>query len=42
MKREYESFKGIPGDGGAHAIDWAILNKEAEWGGTLLQVHHVH
>jgi len=28
---------GIPGDGGPHAIDWAILNKEKEWGGILLQ-----
>lgn len=28
---------GPPGDGGATALDWAILNDEPEWGVTVLQ-----
>jgi len=32
---------GIPGDGGPNAVDWAVLNQEKEWGGTLLQASDV-
>ncbi|MCO6488424.1 MAG: hypothetical protein J5I98_08405 [Phaeodactylibacter sp.] len=28
---------GIKGDRGASSLDWAILNKEKEWGATILQ-----
>jgi len=28
---------GIPGDRGPSALDWAILNRESEWGVTVLQ-----
>ena len=28
---------GIVGDRGAHALDWAILNQESEWGVTVVQ-----
>jgi len=30
---------GICGDRGPSALDWAILNKEARWGVTVLQVN---
>lgn len=30
---------GIKGDRGPSSLDWAILNKEAEWGVTLLQAN---
>jgi len=32
---------GIPGDRGPSALDWAILNDEAEWGVTVLQANAV-
>lgn len=28
---------GIPGDGGSSSLDWAILDREREWGVTVLQ-----
>ncbi|MBZ0144099.1 MAG: hydrogenase maturation protein [Rhodocyclaceae bacterium] len=30
---------GIPGDRGPSALDWAIMNDEAEWGVTVLQAN---
>lgn len=30
---------GIPGDRGPSALDWAVLNDEAEWGVTVLQAN---
>lgn len=30
---------GIAGDRGAHALDWAIMNKERSWGVTILQAN---
>ncbi len=30
---------GIPGDRGPSALDWAILNREAQWGVTVLQAN---
>lgn len=30
---------GIPGDRGPSALDWAILNREARWGVTVLQAN---
>lgn len=30
---------GVPGDRGPSALDWAVLNKEAEWGVTVLQAN---
>ena len=32
---------GIPGDRGPSALDWAIMNNEAEWGVTVLQANAV-
>ncbi len=32
---------GIPGDRGPSALDWAILEKEAHWGVTVLQANEV-
>ncbi len=32
---------GIPGDRGPSALDWAIMNSEAEWGVTVLQANAV-
>jgi putative two-component system hydrogenase maturation factor HypX/HoxX len=32
---------GIPGDRGPSALDWAIMNDEAEWGVTVLQANAV-
>lgn len=30
---------GIAGDRGAHALDWAVLNRSSEWGVTLLRAN---
>lgn len=30
---------GIAGDRGAHALDWAILNRSSEWGVTILRAN---
>ena len=30
---------GIPGDRGAHALDWAIMKKEKSWGVTILRAN---
>ncbi|MBT3308194.1 MAG: hydrogenase maturation protein, partial [Gammaproteobacteria bacterium] len=32
---------GPPGDRGPSALDWAILNRESEWGVTLLQANEI-
>ncbi len=32
---------GIPGDRGPSALDWAILNRERQWGVTVLQANAV-
>lgn len=32
---------GPPGDRGPSALDWAIFNKETEWGVTLLQANEI-
>jgi len=31
---------GIPGDGGAHSLDWAVMNQEKRWGGILLAANN--